>query len=419
VNIPGEAASVMTCLDGYQMARQGKAGRALGICAFGSFIAGTLGLVGLTLVAPPLAKFALRFGPPEYFSLMCMGLVVLSFLTSTSMIRALMMACFGVLLGTVGIDTVSGSARFTFGVTELLDGIGLVPLVMGLFGISEILVNLEQGTEREIFKTKVKGLLPTLADWMQAKWALLRGTVIGFWLGILPGGGAVLASFVAYAVEKRFSKHPEKFGTGLIEGVASPEAANNSAAQAAFIPLLTLGLPANVVMALLLGALILHGVTPGPLLMTQNPDIFWGVIASMYLGNIMLLVLNLPLIGLWVQLLRIPYPYLMPLIIIFCILGSYSVANSMADVFFMLVFGVVGYIMKKLKFDSPPLVLAFVLGPLVEYYFKSSLMFSRGSFTVFFTRPISLVCLTITAVIFAWSIISGLRQKAKIVPRES
>lgn len=419
VNIPGEAASVMTCLDGYQMARQGKAGRALGICAFGSFIAGTLGLIGLTLVAPPLAQFALKFGPPEYFALMCMGLVVLSFLTSTSMIRSLMMACFGVILGTVGIDTVSGSARFTFGVTELLDGIGLVPLVMGLFGISEILVNLEQGTEREVFKTKVKGLLPTLADWVQAKWALLRGTVIGFWLGILPGGGAVLSSFVAYAVEKRVSRHPEKFGTGVIEGVAAPEAANNSAAQAAFIPLLTLGLPANVVMALLLGALILHGVTPGPLLMTQNPDIFWGVIASMYLGNIMLLVLNLPLIGLWVQLLRIPYPYLMPLIIIFCILGAYSVANSLADVFFMLLFGIVGYIMKKLKFDSPPLVLAFVLGPLVEYYFKSALMFSRGSFTVFFTRPISLVCFAITAAILAWSILSGLRRKSEIIPRES
>ncbi|MCU0539950.1 MAG: tripartite tricarboxylate transporter permease [Desulfobacterales bacterium] len=351
VNIPGEAASVMTCLDGYQMARQGKAGRALGICAFGSFIAGTLGLIGLTLVAPPLAQFALKFGPPEYFALMCMGLVVLSFLTSTSMIRSLMMACFGVILGTVGIDTVSGSARFTFGVTELLDGIGLVPLVMGLFGISEILVNLEQGTEREIFKTKVKGLLPTLADWMQSKWALLRGTVIGFWLGILPGGGAVLSSFVAYAVEKRVSRHPEKFGTGIIEGVAAPEAANNSAAQAAFIPLLTLGLPANVVMALLLGALILHGVTPGPLLMTQNPDIFWGVIASMYLGNIMLLVLNLPLIGLWVQLLRIPYPYLMPLIIIFCILGAYSVANSLADVFFM-------FLSRRVLFQIRPDVLA-------------------------------------------------------------
>jgi putative tricarboxylic transport membrane protein len=290
---------------------------------------------------------------------------------------------------------------------------------MGLFGISEILVNLEQGTEREIFKTKVKGLLPTLADWMQSKWALLRGTVIGFWLGILPGGGAVLSSFVANAVEKRVSRHPEKIGTGIIEGVAAPEAANNSAAQAAFIPLLTLGLPANVVMALLLGALILHGVTPGPLLMTQNPDIFWGVIASMYLGNIMLLVLNLPLIGLWVQLLRIPYPYLMPLIIIFCILGAYSVANSLADVFFMFLFGLVGYIMKKLKFDSPPLVLAFVLGPLVEYYFKSALMFSRGSFTVFFTRPISLVCLAITAAILAWSILSGLRRKSKIIPRES
>jgi putative tricarboxylic transport membrane protein len=420
VNIPGEAASVMTCLDGYQMARKGMAGRALGICAFGSFIAGTLGLIGLTVMAPPLAKFALKFGPPEYFSLMCMGMVVLSFLTSASMIRALMMACLGILLGTVGTDTVSGSTRFTFGVLDLMDGIGLVPLVMGLFGISEILLNIEKGTEREVFKTKVKGLLPTTADWIQAKWALLRGTVIGFWLGILPGGGAVLSSFVAYAVEKRFSKHPERFGTGVIEGVAAPEAANNSAAQAAFIPLLTLGLPANVVMALLLGALILHGVTPGPLLLTQNPDIFWGVVASMYLGNVMLLVLNLPLIGLWVQLLRIPYPYLMPAIVVFCILGSYSVTNSLTDVLFMLLFGVVGYLMKKLRFDAPSLVLAFVLGPLLEYYFKSSLMFSRGSFTVFFTRPISLVCLVITAVILASSIYSGMRQRSlKLFPKEA
>jgi len=271
VNIPGEAASVMTCLDGYQMARQGRAGAALGISAFGSFIAGTFGLIGLTLMAPPLAAFALRFGPPEYFALMCMGMVVLSFLTGESMIRSLTMACFGIILGTVGTDTVSGSTRFTFGLTELMDGIGLVPLVMGLFGISEIILNLEQHVNREVFQTKVQGLLPTLEDWVQAKWALVRGTVIGFFLGILPGGGAVLSSFVAYAVEKRFSKHPERFGTGVIEGVASPEAANNSAAQAAFIPLLTLGLPANVVMALLLGALILHGVTPGPLLLTNNP----------------------------------------------------------------------------------------------------------------------------------------------------
>ncbi len=419
VNIPGEAASVMTCVDGYQMARQGRAGAALGISAFGSFIAGTVGLVGMTVMAPPLAKFALKFGPPEYFSLMCMGMVVLSFLTGASMIRSLMMACFGVIVGTVGMDTVSGSTRFTFGVTELMDGVGLVPLVMGLFGISEILLNLEQKIDRDIFKTKVKGLLPTMQDWIQAKWAILRGTVIGFILGILPGGGAVLSSFVAYAVEKRFSKHPERFGSGAIEGVAAPESANNAAAQSAFIPLLTLGLPANVVMALLLGALILHGVTPGPLLLTKNPDIFWGVIASMYIGNVMLLVLNLPLIGLWVQLLKIPYPFMMPMILLFCVLGSYSVANSTTDVLLMLLFGLIGYLMKKLKFDAPPLVLAFVLGPLVEYYFKSALMFSRGSFAVFFTRPISLVCLIITGLILLSSIVSALRKRSRpLFPKE-
>jgi putative tricarboxylic transport membrane protein len=418
VNIPGEAASVMTCLDGYQMARQGRAGAALGMCAFGSFIAGTLGIVGMTIMAPPLASFALKFGPPEYFSLMSMGMVVLSFLTGASMVRSLMMACFGLIVGSVGMDAVSGSTRFTFGVTDLMDGVGLVPLVMGLFGISEILLNLEQKIDREIFKTKVKGLMPTVEDWIQAKWAILRGTVIGFILGILPGGGAVLSSFVAYAVEKRVSKYPEKFGTGVIEGVASPESANNAAAQSAFIPLLTLGLPANVVMALLLGALILHGVTPGPLLLTKHPDIFWGVIASMYIGNIMLLVLNLPLIGLWVQLLKIPYPFMMPAIILFCVLGSYSVANSITDVLLMLLFGIIGYLMKKLKFDAPPLVLAFVLGPLIEYYFKSSLMFSRGSFTVFFTRPISLVCLSISAAVLMWSIVSGLRRRPLPIPKE-
>ena len=418
VNIPGEAASVMTCLDGYQMARQGRAGAALGMSAFGSFIAGTLGIVGMTVMAPPLASFALKFGPPEYFSLMSMGMVVLSFLTGASMVRSLMMACFGIIVGTVGMDAVSGSTRFTFGVTDLMDGVGLVPLVMGLFGISEILLNLEQKIDRDIFKTNVKGLLPTVEDWIQAKWAILRGTVIGFILGILPGGGAVLASFVAYAVEKRVSKYPEKFGTGVIEGVAAPESANNAAAQSAFIPLLTLGLPSNVVMALLLGALILHGVTPGPLLLTQHPDIFWGVIASMYIGNVMLLVLNLPLIGLWVQLLKIPYPFMMPAIILFCVLGAYSVANSITDVLLMLLFGLIGYLMKKLKFDAPPLVLAFVLGPLIEYYFKSSLMFSRGSFTVFFTRPISLACLSISAAILLWSIVSGLRRRPLPIPRE-
>jgi len=411
VNIPGEAASAVTCLDGYQMARQGKAGRALGISAFGSFIAGTIGIFGMTLVAVPLANLALRFGPPEYFALMCLGMVVLTFLSSTSMVKALMMACFGILVGTVGTDTVSGTARFSFGIIELMDGVGLVPVVMGLFGISEMLLNIETKIDREIFKTRVKGLFPTVADWIQSAGAIIRGTVIGFFLGILPGGGAVLSSFVSYAVEKRVSKTPEKFGTGMIEGVAAPESANNSAAQGAFIPLLTLGIPSNVVMAMLLGALIIHGVTPGPLLLTNHPQVFWGVVGSMYIGNVMLLILNLPLIGIWVQLLKVPYAILMPLIIVFCIIGSYTIANSIMDVFFMLIFGVVGYLMKKLRYEAPPLILAFVLGPMLEYSLKQSLMVSKGSFKIFFSRPISATCLVIALILVVLPIIPKLRKK--------
>lgn len=417
VNIPGEAASVVTCLDGYQMARQGKAGRALGISAFGSFIAGTVGLIGLTFLAPPLASAALKFGPPEYFSLMVLGLIVLTFLSSSSMVKALMMASFGLLVGSVGTDTVTGSARFTFGLTTLMDGVGMVPVVMGLFGISEMLLNIETKINRDIFKTRVKGLLPTRADWVQSQWAIARGTVIGFFLGILPGGGAVLSSFVAYAVEKRCSKCPEKFGTGLIEGVASPEAANNSAAQSSFIPLLTLGIPSNVVMAMLLGALIIHGITPGPLLLTQHPEIFWGVIASMYLGNIMLVILNVPLIGMWVQVLKVPYPVLMPLIILFCLIGSYTIANSVMDVFLMLLFGLVGYVMKKLKYDAPPFILAFVLGPILEYSLKQSLIFSKGSFVIFVTRPIAATCLATALLLLLLPLlprIRGRRPGAKI-----
>jgi putative tricarboxylic transport membrane protein len=282
---------------------------------------------------------------------------------------------------------------------------------MGLFGISEMLLNIETKMDREIFKTRVKGLLPTRADWMQAKWALARGTVIGFFLGILPGGGAVLSSFVAYAVEKRCSKHPEKFGTGMIEGVASPEAANNAAAQSSFIPLMTLGIPANVVMAMLLGALIIHGVTPGPLLLTQHPQIFWGLIASMYLGNVLLMILNVPLIGMWVQVLRVPYPILMPLIILFCLIGSYTVANSVMDVFLMLLFGLVGYFMKKLKFDAPPFILAFVLGPMLEYSLKQSLIFSKGSFMIFVTRPITATCLAAALVLLLLPLLPHIRGR--------
>ncbi len=411
VNIPGEAASVVTCLDGYQMARQGKAGRALGISAFGSFIAGTFGILGLTFMGPPLARAALKFGPPEYFSLMVLGMVVLTFLSSTSMIKALMMAAFGLLVGSIGTDTVSGTTRFSFGITDLMDGVGLVPVVMGLFGISEMLLNIETKIDRDIFKAPVKGLLPTFNDWMQAKWAIVRGTVLGFFLGILPGGGAVLSSFVSYAVEKRCSKYPEKFGTGVIEGVAAPEAANNSAAQGSFIPLLTLGIPANVVMAMLLGALIIHGVTPGPLLLTQHPEIFWGVTASMYLGNVMLLILNLPLIGLWVQVLKVPYPILMPLIILFCLIGAYTINNSVMDVFFMLVFGLVGYGMKKLKYDAPPFILAFVLGPMMEYSLKQSLIFSKGSFMIFLTRPIAATGLTAALVLLLLPLLPLIRGR--------
>jgi putative tricarboxylic transport membrane protein len=411
VNIPGEAASVMTCLDGYQMARQGRAGPALGISAFGSFIAGTIGIIGMMLISPPLVNFALKFGPPEYFSLMVLGLMVLTFLTSASMVRALMMATFGLIVGTIGLDNISGLARFTFNIPELLDGVGLVPVVMGLFGISEVLLNLELKTTREVFTTKVKGLLPTLEDWARSIWAILRGTLVGFFLGILPGGGAVIASFVSYAIEKRVAKHPEEFGKGAIEGVAAPEAANNSAAQGAFIPLLTLGIPSNVVMALLLGALIVHGVTPGPLLLSQHPQLFWGVVASMYVGNIMLLALNLPLIGMWVQLLKVPYAILFPIIILFCLIGSYSINNSTTDVAIMLVFGVIGYLMKKISLEAAPMVLAFVLGPMMETALRQALIKSRGSFSIFFTRPISATCLIIAIALMVIPLLPWFRRR--------
>jgi len=418
VNIPGEAASVMTCLDGYQMARQGRAGPALGISAFGSFIAGTIGIIGMMLISPPLVNFALKFGPPEYFSLMILGLMILTFLTSASMVRALMMAAFGLVVGCIGLDNISGLARFAFNIPELLDGVGLVPVVMGLFGISEVMLNIELKIRQEVFTTEVKGLMPTLEDWGKSIWSIIRGTVLGFFLGILPGGGAVIASFVSYAIEKRVSKHPEEFGKGAIEGVAAPEAANNAAAQGAFIPLLTLGIPSNVVMAMLLGALIIHGVTPGPLLLADHPQLFWGVVASMYVGNAMLLALNLPLIGMWVQLLRVPYSILFPLIILFCLIGSYSINNSSVDVLIMLVFGVVGYLMKKLSLEAAPMVLAFVLGPMLETALRQSLIKSKGSFSIFFTRPISAVCLILAIALIIMPMLPWFRRPGVALEHE-
>jgi putative tricarboxylic transport membrane protein len=419
VNIPGEAASVVTCFDGYQMARQGRAGAALGISAFGSFIAGTLGVVGLAFMAPPLAALALKFGPPEYFSLMVLGLTVLTFLSGGSMLKSLMMACFGVVIGNIGLDLITAQPRFTFGLDILLDGVGLVPLVMGLFGISEVLLNVEERlSEREIFKTKFKGLLPTLQDWKKSIWPILRGTVLGFFLGILPGGGAVISSFVSYGVEKKLSNHPEEFGKGAIEGVAGPESANNSATAGAFIPLLTLGLPSNAVMAILLGALMIYNMPPGPRLITAHPNLFWGVITSMYIGNILLLILNLPLIGLWVQILKVPYPILFPLILIFCLIGAYSLNTNTAEIGLMLFFGVLGYLMKKFKYDGAPLVLAMVLGPLMDNSLRQSLLMSGGSGMIFFTRPICLVIFAVVAIIFLLPVLPLFSRIRKTVVEE-
>jgi putative tricarboxylic transport membrane protein len=415
VNIPGEASSVITCLDGYQMARKGRAGPALGISAMGSFIGGTIAIVGLMFVAFPLAKAALSFGPPEYFALMCLGLVILTFLTRGSMYKALMMALLGLLLSFVGLDMFTAMPRFTFGINELMDGVGIIPLVMGLFGIAEILNNLEDPltVKREIYETKIKGLFPTLQDWIVAKWAILRGTVIGFFFGILPGGGAILASFVSYAVEKRLSKYPEKFGTGVIEGVAAPETANNAAAQSSFIPLLSLGIPPNVVMGVLFGGLLIHGVQPGPLLIRNHPDLFWGVVISMYLGNIMLLALNLPLIGIWVKVLKVPYYILFPLILLFCLIGVYSVNNALIDIYLMILFSITGYFMQKLGFEPAPLALAYVLGPMLENALRQSLSISGGSFGIFFTRPISGVCMFIVFALLILQITSHYVSKRR------
>lgn len=411
MKIPGEAASVITCIDGYQMALQGRAGAALGISAFGSFIAGTIGIVGLQLLSLPLVNLALKFGPPEYFSLMILGMMILTFLVSASMVRALMMASLGLILGAIGQDTVSGLTRFTFNIPELLDGVGLVPVVMGLFGISEVLINIEVVAKSEILSGKVKGLLPTMEEWGRSIWPIIRGTVLGFFLGILPGGGGVIASFVSYAVEKRISTRPEAFGKGAIEGVAGPESANNAAAQGAFIPLLSLGIPSNVVMAMLLGALIIHGVTPGPLLLTQHPQLFWGVVASMYIGNAMLLVLNLPLIGVWVKVLKVPYSILFPLILLLCFVGAYTINNSIMDVWFTLFFGILGWLMKRVSFEAAPLILAFVLGPMMETSLRQSLIKSDGSFSIFFRRPISAAFLAIAIILLLIPLLPKLRAR--------
>ena len=408
VNIPGEAASVVTCLDGYQMAKQGRAGPALGIAAFGSFIAGTLGVVGLMLFAVPLSEFGLKFGAPEFFAVILLGLTLITYLARGSAIKALMMGAFGLILSCVGLDPIQASPRMTFNMMELWDGVGLIPVAMGLFGISEVVINIEKTPSTEILKTKIKNLFPTISDWMQSKGAILRGTVLGFFLGILPGSSPIISSFLSYSIEKKLSKHPERFGKGAIEGVAGPESANNSASSAGFIPLLTLGIPANAIMALIFAALLIHGMPPGPFLLKEHPDLFWGVVSSMYIGNVMLLILNLPLIPLWVQVLKIPNKILFPLILLFCIIGSYSLKNSIFDIVLMMIFGMFGYFLRKFDYEGAPLLLGFVLGPILEMNLRQSLILSKGSFSIFFARPISAVFISVAIILLTTSFIPHL-----------
>ncbi|MFH0811508.1 MAG: tripartite tricarboxylate transporter permease [Pseudomonadota bacterium] len=415
VNIPGETASIVTCMDGHQMALQGRAGPALGISAFGSFIAGTLCLMGLTVLVRPLAGLALKFGPPEYFGLMILGLIILIYLTQKSLMKAIIMGGLGIIISSVGLDIVSGQIRFTYNSDELLQGVGVIPIIIGFYGIAEGLKNLEKIIERSVFETHIKGLFPNLKDWADSIWPIIRGTIMGFFLGILPGGGAVLPSFLSYGLEKRLSKRPERFGKGAIEGVAGPEAANNAGSTSAFIPLMTLGIPSNVIMAMLFAGLLVHNITPGPLLLKDHPDVFWGVICSMYIGNAMLLVLNLPLIGMWVQVTKIPFRLLFPMIILICTIGVYSVNNSIFDLWLMLIFGVIGYIMKKCDYEFPPFVLAYVLTPLLEQSLRQSLIISGGSFAIFLFRPIPCVSLTLGALLLISASITGWKKKRQML----
>ncbi|WP_422649100.1 TctA family transporter [Cupriavidus sp. H18C1] len=399
VNLPGESSSVVTTIDGYQMARRGRAGVALATAGMGSFFAGCVATLILAGFAAPLSELAFKFGPAEYFSLMVLGLIGAVVLASGSLVKAIAMIVLGLLLGLVGTDVNSGAARFSFDVPELTDGLNFVAVAMGIFGFAEIIANLEQREKRETFTDSITNLFPTKEDFKRMIPAVLRGTVLGSALGILPGGGASLASFAAYTLEKKSSKYPHEFGKGAIEGVAGPESANNAASQTSFIPLLTLGIPPNAVMALMVGAMTIHNIQPGPQVMTSNPQLFWGLIASMWIGNLMLIILNLPLIGIWVKLLKVPYRFLYPAILTFCCIGVYSVQNTTFDVFQTAAFGVVGYLFLKLKCEPAPLLLGFVLGPMMEENFRRTLLLSRGEFTVFFTRPLSLSLLIAAAIL--------------------
>jgi TctA family transporter len=419
VNLPGESSSVVTCLDGYQMARQGRAGPALGIAALGSFFAGCVATLIIALFAPPLAQVALSFGPAEYFSLMVLGLISAVVLASGSLIKAIAMIILGLLLGIVGTDVNSGTQRFTFGIPELSDGINFVVVAMGVFAFTEIITNLEHTEKREIFTSKVQNLLPSLKDIKESIGAVLRGTALGSALGILPGGGALLSSFAAYTLEKKIAKDPSRFGRGAIQGVAAPESANNAGAQTSFIPLLTLGIPSNAVMALMVGAMTIQGITPGPQVMTSRPDLFWGMIASMWLGNAMLVILNLPMIGIWIKLLTVPYRMLYPAILLFCCIGVYSLSNSPVDVMMGAVFGVLGYAFVKVGCEPAPLLLGFILGPLMEENLRRAMLLSRGDPLVFVQRPISLAMLVAAAALLLLVIAPTVRKTREEAFQES
>jgi putative tricarboxylic transport membrane protein len=399
MRIPGEAASVMTCLDGYAMARRGRAGAALAIAAAGSYVAGTVSVVALMLLAPPLAALALRFGPPEYFALLLLGLLALAYLGAGSMAKALAMAVLGLLLGMVGIDQMSGYFRFAHGVVELGDGLGVVPVAVGLFGLSEILLTAGRSTPPAVIQPRLRELLPSRAEWRESAGPIARGTVLGFLIGIVPGSAHILSSFVSYALERRLSRRPETFGHGAVAGVAGPESANNAATSGAFVPMLALGVPSGPVPAVMLAAMMVHGVAPGPLLITAQPELFWGFIASMYVGNVVLLALNLPLVGLFVNVLRIPYALLYPAILVLCVLGVYAVNQSVVDVWIMLAMGVAGYLLRKLGFETAPVVLGLVLAPMLEMTLRQSLAMSDAHYAIFLTRPIAAALLGLGALI--------------------
>ncbi|WP_126424904.1 tripartite tricarboxylate transporter permease [Brevibacillus marinus] len=410
LNTPGESASVITCIDGYQMAKQGRAGTALGVAAIGSFIGGIAAILGLTFLGPPLAEFALRFGPPEYFSLLVLGLLMLVGLMGKSVIRGLIAACFGLILSLIGMDPVSGAIRFTFGRMELLEGLDFVVVAMGLFGISEILMNAENHMKMEK-PASIHGLLPTRQEWKPTLKAIGRGTGLGFLVGLIPGANSVIASILSYSLEKRVAKDPSRFGKGAIEGVAGPETANNAHSGAAMIPLFTLGIPSSPTVAVILGAFIMHGLTPGPALFQNNPDFVWGVIASMFIGNLILLIFNLPLARVWAKIAMVPYEVLFPLILILSVVGVYSINNSLWDVGFMIFFGVIGYLMKKLDLPIAATVLTFVLGSQIESTLLQSLATSQNGLLIFFERPISGTLLSLAIVILVVSLISGWKKK--------